>query len=109
MTEINGRQFVQTTAAATTGLALVDAARVFAAPGDIKFGYAAITWQGQDRQAIDEGGGGGFKGIQVGAPLLEEFGDKPAVLKALLAERGIAMVCLSSGNVRIEPEFEADD
>src|SRR4030095_17176951 len=37
------------------------------------------------------------------------LGDKRALLKSLLAERGIAMVCLSSGNVRIEPEFEADD
>jgi inosose dehydratase len=109
MTEINRRQFVQTSAVATAGLALADGARVFAAPGDIKFGYAAITWQGQDRQAIDDVAAVGFKGIQLRASVLTEFGDTPAVLKALLAERGIAMVCLSSGNVRIEPEFEADD
>ena len=84
-------------------------APAFAAPGDIRFGYAAITWQGQDRQAIDDVAAVGYKGIQLRTSTLPEFGDKPAALKALLGERKLTMVAFSSGGVRIEPEFEAED
>ena len=108
MTEINRREFVRTAAVAATGVALGDA-RAFAAPGDIRFGYAAITWQGQDRQAIDDVAEVGFKGIQLRTSALPEFGDRPAALKELLAQRGLTMVAFSSGNVRIDPEFEAED
>src|SRR6185436_14878177 len=108
MTELNRRQFVHTAALATAGLALSEA-RVLAAPGDIQFGYAAITWEGQDRQAIDDVAAVGFKGIQLRTSSLPEFGDKPAALKELLAKRGLTMVAFSSGNVRLDPEFEAED
>ena len=108
MTEINRREFVRTAAIAATGVALADP-RAFAAPGDIRFGYAAITWQGQDRQAIDDVAEVGFKGIQLRTSALPEFGDRPAALKELLAQRGLTMVAFSSGNVRIDPEFEAED
>ena len=84
-------------------------ARAFAAPGDIRFGYAAITWQGQDRQAIEDVAAVGFKGIQLRTSALPEFGDKPAALKELLAKHRLTMVAFSSGNVRIDPQFEAED
>lgn len=109
MAEINRREFVSTAALATTGLALTEARAALAEPGDIGFGYAAITWQGQDRQAIDDVAAVGFKGIQLRTSVLPEFGDKPAALKQLLANRGLAFVAFSSGNVRIDPEFEAED
>jgi inosose dehydratase len=109
MTAFNRRQFVRTAALATTGLALSDAREVLAAPGDIQFGYAAITWQGQDRQAIEDVAAVGFKGIQLRTSALPEFGDKPAALKELLAKHRLTMVAFSSGNVRIEPELEAED
>ena len=109
MTAFNRRQFVRTAALATTGLALCDAREVLAAPGDVQFGYAAITWQGQDRQAIEDVAAVGFKGIQLRTSALPEFGDKPAALKELLAKHRLTMVAFSSGNVRIEPEFEAED
>ena len=35
------------------------------APADIRFGYAAITWGGDDLKAIDEIAGIGFRGIQL--------------------------------------------
>lgn len=104
---VNRRDFVRNTAIAAAGLAVGD--RLWAAPGDIKFGYAAITWQGQDRQAIDDVAEVGFKGIQLRTSALPEFGDQPAALKELLAQRGVTMVAFSSGNVRIDPEFEAED
>jgi len=106
---INRRQFVQTTLSATTSLAFVNARRLFAAPGDIQFGYAAITWQGQDRQAIEDVSAVGFKGIQLRTSALPEFGDKPAALKELLARHRLTLVAFSSGNVQIDPQFEAGD
>ena len=105
----NRRDFVRSTALATAALAVSDAREMFAAPGDIKFGYAAITWQGQDRQAMADVADAGFKGIQLRTSALAEFGDKPAALKELLARHGLTFVAFSSGNVRIDPEFEAAD
>ena len=107
--EITRRQFVRDTAAGTAALAFTGLTPAFAAPGDIRFGYAAITWQGQDRQAIDDVAAVGYKGIQLRTSVLPEFGDKPAALKALLAQKGLTMVAFSSGGVRIEPEVEAED
>jgi inosose dehydratase len=51
----------------------------------------------------------GFKGIQLRTSALPEFGDKPAALKELLAKHRLTMVAFSSGNVRIDPQFEAED
>ena len=107
--DVTRRQFVRDTAAGAAALALTGLAPAFAAPGDIRFGYAAITWQGQDRQAIDDVAAVGYKGIQLRTSTLPEFGEKPAALKALLGERNLTMVAFSSGGVRIEPEFEAED
>jgi inosose dehydratase len=107
--EVTRRQFVRDAAAGAAALALTPLAPAFGAPNDIRFGYAAITWQGQDRQAIDDVAAVGFKGIQLRTTSLPEFGEKPAALKALLSERGLTMVAFSSGGVRIEPEFEAED
>ncbi len=108
-TEITRRQFVRDTAITTAGLALTNLTDVLAAPGDIRFGYAAITWQGQDRQAIEDVAAVGFKGIQLRTSVLPEFGDKPAALKELLATHKLTMVAFSSGGVRIDPEAEADE
>jgi inosose dehydratase len=107
--ELTRREFVLRTVAGTTGLALARRAQLQAAPGDIRFGYAAITWQGQDRQAIEDVASVGFKGIQLRTSALAEFGKKPVALKELLASRALTMVAFSSGGVRIEPEFEAED
>jgi inosose dehydratase len=109
ITKPNRRDFVRSTTMVTAGLAFADAARLVAAPGDIQFGYAAITWQGQDRQAIEDVSAVGFKGIQLRTSALPEFGDKPAALKELLAKHRLTMVAFSSGNVRIDPQFEAED
>jgi inosose dehydratase len=106
---MNRRQFVRNTTLAAAGLTLGDFAPVLAAPGDIRFGYAAITWQGQDAQAIDDIAAVGFKGIQLRASAFDAFGDKPAVLKELLAQHRLSMVALSSGNVGIESAREAEE
>jgi inosose dehydratase len=97
---------------ATSGLALTAGLRpAFAVtpPAALQFGYAAITWQGQDKQAIEDVAAVGFKGIQLRTSTLPEFGDRPAALKELLAKHGLTMVAFSSGGVRIDPEFESED
>ena len=110
--EMTRRRFLSDAALATSGLAFTAGLRpAFAvAPSAVlQFGYAAITWQGQDRQAIEDVAAVGFKGIQLRTSTLPEFGDRPAALKELLAKRGLTMVAFSSGGVRIDPEFEAED
>ncbi|HXH44799.1 MAG TPA: sugar phosphate isomerase/epimerase [Bradyrhizobium sp.] len=108
--DLSRRRFLHQAALASAGAALAGRFSLAdAAPGDIRFGYAAITWQGQDKQAIEDVAAVGFKGIQLRTSALPEFGDKPAALKELLAKHGLAMVAFSSGSVRMEPEFEAED
>jgi inosose dehydratase len=63
----------------------------------IRFGYAAITWGGNDAQAIDDIAALGFRGIQLRQSAVATWGDRPAELKALLDERRLALVALSSG------------
>src|SRR2546425_11703914 len=46
------------------------------APAEIRFGYAAITWGGDDRQAIEDIAAVGFRGIQLRSNVLREFGDR---------------------------------
>jgi inosose dehydratase len=74
----------------------------------IRFGYAAITWGGNDPQAIDDIAALGFRGIQLRQSAFDRWSARPADLKALLAEKGLVFVALSSGNVSLDsPSNEA--
>ncbi|PYS70704.1 MAG: xylose isomerase [Acidobacteria bacterium] len=75
----------------------------------IRFGYASITWEGNDAQAIKDISALGFPGIQLRSNILKEYGEKPAALKELLAQYKLEMVALSSGGVGIAPNTEADE
>jgi inosose dehydratase len=75
----------------------------------IRFGYASITWDGNDRQAIQDIAACGYRGIQLRSNVLAEFGDKPAALKELLDKHKLTFVALSSGNMRIDPAVERDE
>ncbi|MGH9761450.1 MAG: sugar phosphate isomerase/epimerase family protein, partial [Blastocatellia bacterium] len=79
------------------------------APAEIQFGYAAITWGGDDLQAIKDISSVGFKGIQLRANILKGYGSRPAELKDLLAGNGLEFVALSSGAVHITPGKERDE
>jgi len=72
----------------------------------IQFGYAAITWGGDDERAIDDISALGFPGIQLRASVLTKFGERPAALRELLAQHQLTFVALSSGNVPIDPATE---
>lgn len=63
----------------------------------IKWGCAAITWNGQDEQAIKEIGTLGFKGIQLRGNTFDKYRTKTDDLKALLKDSGIKMPILSGG------------
>jgi len=77
------------------------------AEADIHFGCAAITWGGNDRQAIEDISALGYPGIQLRSNVIKEFAS-PAELRDLLQKHGLKMIALSSGGVRIDPgaEFE---
>jgi inosose dehydratase len=94
-----------------TGLGAVAAAATLpslAAPNrlaGVHFGYAAITWGNEERQAIDDISSVGFRGIQFRANALTDF--KPTELKELLAQHKLTFVALSSGEISLdEPEAE---
>jgi inosose dehydratase len=78
------------------------------APTEIRIGYAAITWGGNDRQAIEDIAALGFRGIQLRSNAIKEFGG-PAELRELLEKHQLKMVALSSGGVRIDPSVEAEE
>jgi inosose dehydratase len=69
---------------------------------DIRFGYASITWNGNDRQAIEDISALGFPGIQLRANVIEEFDANPAALHELLDIHKLKMVALSSGELNID-------
>ena len=75
---------------------------VIAAPGPagIRFGYTAMTWGDQERQAMDDIAAVGFVGIQFRANALTDF--NAAELKPLLGRQGLTFVALSSGDVSMD-------
>jgi inosose dehydratase len=75
----------------------------------IQFGYASITWGGNDLQAIKDISELGFRGIQLRSNILPEYGDRPQALKELLAQHHLELVALSSGGVSIGPGTEAGE
>ncbi|PYU72184.1 MAG: xylose isomerase, partial [Acidobacteria bacterium] len=77
-------------------------------PSEIHFGYAAITWGGNDRQAIADIAALGFHGIQLRANVIKEFGSA-AELRNLLEKHQLKMVALSSGGVRVDAALAAEE
>lgn len=80
----------------------------FGAPtymSQIRFGYAAITWGDDVRQAINNIASVGYPGIQLRANALTAF--KAGELKDLLAQHKLTFVALSSGEVSLDEPEEA--
>ena len=76
-------------------------------PSEIRWGYASITWNGNDRQAIDDISALGFPGIQLRSNCIQEFGSASSVLD-LLNQHHLKLVALSSGDLKIDPALESD-
>lgn len=92
---MNRRDFV---AALGTGLA----ASRLRQGRTVRIGYAAITWGGNDRQAIEDISSLGYAGIQIRSNVLADFGDHPEALRDLLAKHRLTFVALSSGSIRVD-------
>lgn len=79
------------------------------APAALQFGYAAITWNGNDAQAIKDIADVGFKGIQLRTSILPEYGERPKALRDLLATYQLQFVAFSSGGIRIDPASQSEE
>ncbi|HKS41996.1 MAG TPA: sugar phosphate isomerase/epimerase [Blastocatellia bacterium] len=79
------------------------------APSEIRFGYAAITWGGNDMQAIKDVSEVGYRGIQLRASAFKEFGNKPKALRELLSEHHLQFTALSGGGPRSDSYDEAEE
>ncbi len=110
-----GTAAAATTIASQSFSAVLQATSAFPFPltpvaaGTIRFGYAAITWDGNDTQAIKDISALGFPGIQLRSNILKDFGERPEALRDLLKQNKLEMVALSSGGVGIAPGTEADE
>lgn len=102
------REFVAAAAGLGAGVALrgVDALGAGRDAQAIRFGYAAITWDGNDRQAIEDVSALGFPGIQLRSNIVPQYADKPGALKELLQSHKLTMVALSSGGVSVTAPAE---
>ncbi len=74
-------------------------------PMEIRIGYASITWNGKDNQAIEDIAALGYPGIQLRANILGEYPD-PHALKDMLGKHNLTFVALSSGNALLDPVQE---
>ncbi len=74
---------------------------------DLRVGYAAITWDGRDGEAIEQIAAVGYPGIQLRANALKEYPD-PKKLEAALAEHKLTFVALSSGDAHLDPAKEKE-
>ena len=99
MSDLGRREFLATLGALSYSFRLQAAG----AAGRIRPGCAAITWGGNDDQAIDDIAEVGFKGIQLRASAFDKWGARPGELKDLLAKRGLTFAVLSSGNLNYQP------
>jgi len=78
---------------------------IVAAPAEssgIQYGYAAMTWGKEEKQAIDDIAAAGFAGVQFRADALTEF--QPSELKDRLAEHKLKFVALSSGDISLDED-----
>jgi inosose dehydratase len=79
------------------------------APPAIRFGYAAITWGGNDMRAINDISEVGFRGIQLRASAFKKFGENPKELKDILREYDLQFTALSGGGPQGNSYNEADE
>jgi inosose dehydratase len=74
----------------------------------LKFGYSAITWNGNDLAAIGDISKLGFSGIQLRANSFAAFGESPADLLQTLSKNKLQLAMFSSGNVGLDTDISKD-
>ncbi len=105
---VNRRQFLNTFG--LSALALTAGADFLSAhplkKADLKIAYSAITWGGNDAQAIADLAALGYRGIQLRANTFGPYKAKPSELKAMLDQHKMQLAMFSSGNVEVDPTKE---
>jgi len=105
---VDRRQFLNTLG--LSALALTGGADLLLAhplkKANLKIAYSAITWGGNDAQAIADLAALGYRGIQLRANTFGPYKAKPSELKALLDQHKLQLAMFSSGNVEIDPAKE---
>jgi inosose dehydratase len=102
--ELSRRKFISNVSLALGGLSVSSFFEVRNFAGmvpDMKLAYSAITWGGNDVQAIKDISALGFKGIQLRSNVVKDYGTKPAEIRALLAQYKLNLPMFSSGNANI--------
>ncbi len=104
------RDFLRQLSGSAVGLMYSDAVLAHLAPhtANMQLGCAAITWGGDDVQAIADISALGFPGIQLRSNVVARYRDRPAELRELLGRNRLTFVALSSGNVTIDPATESE-
>ncbi|AQG79708.1 sugar phosphate isomerase/epimerase family protein [Spirosoma montaniterrae] len=104
---VNRRQFLRTTGLSALALAAgVDGWAGLTKKSGLQIAYSAITWGGNDAQAIADLAALGYRGIQLRANTFGPYKAKPSELKALLDQHKLKLAMFSSGNVEIDPAKE---
>ena len=105
---VNRRHFLNTLG--LSALALTGGADFLSAhplkKANLKIAYSAITWGGNDAQAIADLAALGYRGIQLRANTFGPYKAKPSELKAMLDQHKLQLAMFSSGNVEIDPAKE---
>jgi inosose dehydratase len=104
---VNRRELLKVLA--TTAAAAAVPPSLLRAQQPFKVGYAAITWGGNDRQAVTDIAAVGFPGVQLRVSAVTTFGNRPDELKELLARHRLTLVALSSGNLSLDPAMDAEE
>jgi inosose dehydratase len=101
--EISRRKFITNVGLATGGLSFSSFLPTMKARivPDMNLAYSAITWGGNDAQAIKDIASLGFKGIQLRSNVVKDYGTKPDSLRDLLAQYKLYLPMFSSGNANI--------
>ena len=107
---LSRRKFIAQTGLTAVGLTFFSCAsskKAGAAVPGLQFGYSAITWGGNDAQAIKDIAALGFKGIQLRSNTVKDYGANPQVLRDLLKQNGLELPMFSSGNANINTGDDA--
>ncbi len=103
-TEISRRKFISQLGITVIALPFFSCSATRNAAGGVpglKLGYSAITWGGNDIQAIKDIANLGFTGIQLRSNILKDFGSKPQEIRALLEQYKLDLPMFSSGSANI--------
>jgi inosose dehydratase len=100
---VSRRKFLSQAGLTLAGLPFLPtlAVKPTALANGIEFGYSAITWGGNDLQAIKDIAALGFKGIQLRSNILEKYGTNPQEVSDLLKQNKLELAMFSSGNANI--------